>query len=81
MSLSLLQKLSTVELPVALTEGSDVDGLRILKMAGHVRAEIPPPVRTLTGYQQPPALVMAITSLGRQMLERFPQMLSMRRGA
>jgi hypothetical protein len=74
MSLTLLQKLSMTELPVAVTDGADVDGLRILKMAGHVRAEIPAPVRTLTGYQQPPALVTAITALGRQMLERFPQL-------
>ncbi|MDM0047245.1 hypothetical protein QTH91_22320 [Variovorax dokdonensis] len=74
MSLTLLQKLSMAELPVAVTDGSDVDGLRILKMAGHVRAEIPSPVRTLTGYMQPPALAIAITALGRQMLERFPQL-------
>ena len=74
MSLTLLQKLSMTELPVAVTDGSDVDGLRILKMAGHVRADIPSPVRTLTGYQQPPALVIAITALGRQMLERFPHL-------
>ncbi|MGR4869769.1 hypothetical protein ACIPRI_12980 [Variovorax sp. LARHSF232] len=72
MSLVLLHKLSMVELPVAVSVGDDVDGLRILKIAGHVRAEIPQPVRTLSGYDQPPAVALAITPLGRQMLERFP---------
>ena len=72
MSLVLLHKLSLVELPVAVAVGDDVDGLRILKMAGHVRAEIPPPVRTLSGYDQPPAVALAITPLGRQMLQHFP---------
>ena len=72
MSLVLLHKLSLVELPVALSVGDDVDGLRILKMAGHVKAQIPPPVRTLSGYDQPPALALEITPLGRRMLERFP---------
>lgn len=72
MSLVLLHKLSMVELPVAVSVGDDVDGLRILKIAGHVRAEIPPPVRTLSGYDQPPAVALAITPLGWQMLERFP---------
>ncbi|SFM66160.1 hypothetical protein [Variovorax sp. OV329] len=72
MSLVLLHKLSLVELPVALTVGDDVDGLRILKMAGHVTAQIPPPVRTLSGYDQPPAVAVAITPMGRRMLERFP---------
>ena len=72
MSLVLLHKLSLVELPVALSVGDDVDGLRILKMAGHVTAEIPSPVRTLSGYDQPPAVALSITPLGRRMLERFP---------
>ena len=72
MSLVLLHKLSLVDLPVALSVGDDVDGLRILKMAGHVKAQIPPPVRTLSGYDHPPAVALEITPLGRQMLERFP---------
>jgi hypothetical protein len=72
MSLVLLHKLSMVELPIAVSVGDDVDGLRILKMAGHVTAEIPAPVRTLSGYDQPPAVALAITPLGRQMLQRFP---------
>jgi hypothetical protein len=71
-SLVLLHKLSMVELPIALAVGDDVDGLRILKMAGHVRADIPPPVRTLSGYDQPPAVALSITAMGRRMLERFP---------
>ena len=72
MSLVLLHKLSLVDLPVALSVGDDVDGLRILKMAGHVKAQIPSPIRTLSGYDQPPAVALEITPLGRRMLERFP---------
>ena len=80
MSLNLLHKLSMVELPVALSVNDDVDGLRILKMAGHVHAQIPPPVRTLSGYEQPPAVAMSITPLGKRMLERFPLSPGSRRG-
>jgi hypothetical protein len=61
-----------VELPIALTVNDDVDGLRILKMAGHVKADIPPPVRTLSGYEQPPAVALSITPMGKRMLYRFP---------
>ncbi len=53
-------------------DGCDVDALRVLRLAGHVKAVIPKPVRTLDGYGQPPAEVTAITALGRQMIERFP---------
>ncbi len=55
-----------------MTSGGDVDTVRILNMAGHIKATIPKPVRTLDGYDQPPATVLAITSLGRSMLKRFP---------
>ena len=72
MALLLLHKLAMVDLPITLSVGDDVDGLRILRMAGHVKAEIPPPVRTRAGYTQPPAVVLAITPLGHHMLERFP---------
>ncbi|NGM89932.1 hypothetical protein G5B35_21795, partial [Parapusillimonas sp. SGNA-6] len=50
------------DLPVAVNQGSDVDAVRVLSLAGHVKATIPKPVRTLDGYDQPPATVMAITS-------------------
>ncbi|WP_295529379.1 hypothetical protein [uncultured Pseudacidovorax sp.] len=73
MTLSLLHRLATTQLPVSLTEGRDVDAVRMLTLAGHVQAVIPRPVRTLVGYHQPPATVTAITPLGRQMIERFPR--------
>ncbi len=47
-------------------------GLRVLYLAGHVKATIPLPVRTLHGYDQPPATVEAVTPLGHWMLRRFP---------
>ena len=47
--------------------------MRVLCMAGHVKAVIPKPLRTLDGYTQPPATVNEITSLGRSMIKRFPR--------
>ena len=70
--LTLLHRLAAQELPVAVSSGRDVDSVRVLSMAGHVKATIPKPIRTLDGYEQPPATVLAITSLGRAMLKRFP---------
>ena len=54
-------------------DGADVDALRVLSLAGHVKATIPRPVRTLDGYDQPPATVTAITALGQSMMKRFPR--------
>ncbi|RYF80903.1 MAG: hypothetical protein EOO29_12290 [Comamonadaceae bacterium] len=72
MPMELLHRLAHESLPVSVTEGEDVDSVRLLILAGHVRADIPRPVRTLDGHHQPPATVTAITTLGRQMLRRFP---------
>lgn len=72
MSLLLLHRLAQAALPVNLFSGEEVDGLRVLYLAGHVKATIPLPVRTLYGYDQPPATVEAVTPLGRRMLRRFP---------
>ena len=72
MSLTLLHQLAQATLPVNLFSGEEVDRLRVLSMAGHVRATIPLPVRTLYGYDQPPATVEAVTPLGLRMLRRFP---------
>ena len=68
----LLHLLAAQELPVAVTSGAEVDAVRVLSMAGHIKATIPKPLRTLDGYTQPPATVNEITSLGRTMLKRFP---------
>ncbi|RST53289.1 hypothetical protein [Variovorax sp. MHTC-1] len=73
MPITLLHRLAEQDLPVAVNQGSDVDAVRVLSLAGHVKATIPKPVRTLDGYDQPPATVMAITSLGLSMIKRFPR--------
>ncbi len=72
MSLLLLHQLAQAALPVNVFSGQEVDGLRVLCLAGHVKATIPLPVRTLYGYDQPPATVEAVTPLGLRMLRRFP---------
>lgn len=72
MSIKLLHRLARKGLPVTVTDGEDVDAVRLLALAGHVRADIPRPVRTLSGFHQPPATVTAITALGWQMIDRFP---------
>lgn len=71
-SLALLHQLAQAELPVTVFSGKEVDSLRVLLLAGHIQAHIPLPVRTLSGHDQPPATVKAVTSLGRQMVHRFP---------
>ena len=58
---------------MGIASGDDIDKLRVLRMAGHVEATIPQPMRTLTGYDQPPATVTAITRIGRRMLKLFPR--------
>ncbi len=73
MPISLLHRLAEHDLPIAVNNGSDVDALRVLSLAGHVKASIPRPVRTMDGYEQPPATVTAITPLGRSMMKRFPR--------
>lgn len=73
MPITLLHRLAEHDLPIAVNNGGDVDALRVLSLAGHVKATIPKPVRTLDGYDQPPATVTAITSLGRSMMRRFPR--------
>ena len=72
-ALTLLHLLAEESLPVAVSKGEHIDALRVLTLAGHVLATIPRPVRTLSGYDQPPATVSAITAMGWQMLKRFPR--------
>lgn len=80
-SLLLLHQLANARLPVSLFSGVEVDQLRVLQLAGHVKATIPLPVRTLSGYDQPPATVEAVTALGLRMLRRFPMALRDGQGA
>jgi len=70
--MTLLHRLSEQQLPVAVSGGAMVDAVRVLNLAGHVKATIPRPIRTIDGYEQPPATVTEITSLGRSMVKRFP---------
>ncbi|MET0542504.1 MAG: hypothetical protein ABWZ88_12170 [Variovorax sp.] len=72
MSFKLLHRLSREKFPVYLTDGEDIDMLRVLILAGLAKGEIAPPVRTLTGHAQPPAAVTEITRIGRMMASRFP---------
>jgi hypothetical protein len=60
------------QLPVYLTDGEDIDKLRVLILAGLVKGEIEVPVRTLSGHTQPPAAVFDITPIGRVMASKFP---------
>ena len=73
MPISLLHKIAQQPLPIAVSGGSNIDAVRILSLAGHIKADVPKPIRTLGGYAQPDATVVAVTALGRSMLRRFPQ--------
>ncbi len=73
MSLKLLHRLLKEELPVHLADGADIDMLRVMILAGMAKGTIPPPVRTLSGHVQPPAVITEITRIGRMMASRFPQ--------
>ena len=71
MPITLLHRLAAATLPCNIEGGRNVDAVRILVMAGHIKATIPVPVRTLDGYVQPIATVTAITPLGQTMLRKF----------
>lgn len=72
MSLKLLHRLKNEKLPVHLTDGADIDMLRVMILAGLARGTIAAPVRTLSGHIQPPAVVTEITRIGRMMASKFP---------
>ena len=72
MPISFLHRLAAQELPVGVAGGANVDLVRVLILAGHIKGSIPEPLRTLSGHEQSPATVTAITPLGRRMLQRFP---------
>lgn len=69
----MLHQLAIQELPAQVAGGENVDAVRILALAGLIKATIPSPVRTLHGHEQPPATVSEITRLGQQMLRKFPR--------
>ena len=75
MLLRLLHRLTQEELPVSFPRGGEVDAVRVLMLAGHVRAEIPRPLRTLDGgHHQPPATVVEVTPLGRRTVRRLARL-------
>lgn len=57
-----------------MVNGSEIDALRILVLAGHVRADIPAPLRTLGGHHQPPATVSEVTDRGRRLARRLARL-------
>ena len=73
MPIALLHRIARERLPLVVVREEDVDFIRILVLAGHLKAAISPPITTYAAaVDPPPAVVTAITPLGRQMLECFP---------
>lgn len=71
MAFHLLKRLSDQQLPAVLDDDADLEDLVVLALAGQVKANIPEPIRTLYGHERPPATVLEITRLGRQVLAMF----------
>ena len=71
MALQLLKRLSGQRLPAVLDRPTDLEELVVLVLAGQAKANISESVRTLHGYERPPATVLEITRLGRQALATF----------
>jgi hypothetical protein len=73
--LELLQRLANTRLPIHVVDHGEIETLRILKLAGSIKAAIPEAAHPAGGLQrsqrQLPAKVDEITRLGRTMLERF----------
>lgn len=59
---------------MAVVDGGEIDAVRILVLAGHVRGDIPAPLRTLSGHHQPPATVSEVTDRGRRLARRFARL-------
>jgi len=74
MPIALLHRVARERLPFVVVREEEIDFVRILMLAGHLKAAIPPPITSPAGVvvDQPPAVVTAITPLGRRMLRSFP---------
>jgi hypothetical protein len=68
MAYDLLRKIIDSRLPMTVDEEFDVEKLRILRDAGYVIAQIPPAGRP---GESVPALITAITPLGRVAMSYF----------
>ena len=64
MPIALLHRLAKLELPTVLHDPNDVENVRILVLAGHVKAQIHSVGRSLKYF----AIVVGITPLGQLML-------------
>ncbi|MGK6307332.1 hypothetical protein [Variovorax sp. DT-64] len=73
--LELLYRLANTRLPIRVVDDGEIETLRILKLAGSIKAAIPEAMHPAGGLhrsqRQLPATVDEITRLGRTMLERF----------
>lgn len=71
MTMAVLRDLATKVLPTWVSGDASVDAIRILELAGHIKASEAPIDCALHG-QQPTARVLAITGQGYRMLKYFP---------
>lgn len=73
--LELLQRLANTRLPIRVLDHGEIETLRILKLAGSIKAAIPEAAHPAGGLhrcqRQLPATVDEITRLGRTLLDRF----------
>jgi hypothetical protein len=73
--IDLLHRLANARLPIRIVDDGDIETLRILKLAGSIKAAIPEATRLPGGLNQPhrqlPATVDEITTIGRSLLYRF----------
>jgi hypothetical protein len=73
--IDLLCRLANARLPIRIVDDGDIETLRILKLAGSIKAAIPEATRLPGGlnqsHRQLPATVDEITTIGRSLLYRF----------
>ena len=80
MCMDMLQKLANAELPFMVADPAQIDKVRLLDAAGHIKAFVPPVHVDLDNCaRQDPAMVLEITGRGRkalsQMLAESPEAL------
>lgn len=71
----LLHRLASARLPIRIVDDGDIETLRILKLAGSIKAATPEAMRLPGGLNLPqrqlPATADEITRIGRSLLSRF----------
>ncbi len=68
MAYALLRIILASSLPMTVTEGPEMENLRILRDAGYVIAQVPPVGRADSSV---PAIVTAVTPLGQTAMSYF----------